>query len=103
MNTMQNIKPVYFLEVWNSPKWGLCWAMRSFGTVRAFNHHFAYHEHFYGQRATVHTGTDDFDITREQLMKCAVDHVMNNCKTLMLDLNTCTYRFIEGHPSTPDY
>lgn len=99
----QDIKPTYFLEVWLSPSWGICWAMRSFGTVHAFNSQYNHHEHFYGRLATVHTGSDDSEITREQLMKVATDHVLGHCKTLMLDLNTCTFKFADGHPSTPDY
>ena len=103
MNMPTNIKPLYFLEVWRSPAWGTCWAMRSFGTVRAFNQWYDYHEHYYGKTATVHVGTNDFEFTREEFLKVATDHVLQNCRTLTIDLNTCTYKWSEGRASTPDY
>src|SRR6185369_778788 len=100
---MNDIKPKYFLEVWRSSAWGLCWAMRKFGTIRAFNRWYDYHEHFFGISATVHAGTNDPDITREELLKVATNHVTNNCITMQFDLKSCTVTKIVGRPSTPDY
>lgn len=100
---MNDIKPTYFLECWYSPAWGICCAQRSFTTVRAFNQWYDYHEHFYGKTATVHCGTDDFDISREDLLKMAVSYVKNEVVTIQFDLHNCKVTQITGRPSTPDY
>ena len=100
---MNNIKPTIFLEVWYSPKWGICWAQRWFLTVSQFNQSYDYTQHFYGKTATVHTGTSDFDISREELLKVAVDHVLGKCITYQFDLKNCVVTQIQGLPSTPDY
>lgn len=98
-----NIKPVYFLECWRSPVWGICCAYRSFGTVHSFNQWFDYHEHFYGKTATVHCGTDDYDITYEELMTMATKFVNNEVVTLQFDLKNCKVTQLTGRISTPDY
>lgn len=100
---MQDIKPTYFLEVWQSPTWGICCALRSFTTVRAFNEWYDYTEHFYGKTATVHVGTEDFEITREELLNLAVHYVLNQVVTIQFDLKNCVVTQIDGRPSTPDY
>jgi hypothetical protein len=72
-------------------------------TVRSFNEWYDYHEHFYGKTATVHAGTDDFDVTREELLTLATKFVKNEVFTMQFDLNNYTVKRIEGRPSTPDY
>lgn len=100
---MKDIKPTIFLEVWRSPAWGICCAQRSFLTVISFNEWYDYHEHFYGQTATVHTGTDDYDITREELLMMATKFVKNEVVTMQFDLVNCKVTKLDGRPSTPDY
>lgn len=100
---MNDIKPTYFLEVWRSPKWGICCAQRSFTTVHSFNKQYEYHEHFYGRTAIVHAGTMDYDISRKELMSMSTKFVNNDVITLQIDLKSLTLKKIEGRPSTPDY
>lgn len=100
---MSDIKPTIFLEVWHSPVWRICWAIRSFTTVSQFNSWYDYHEHFYGKTATVHCGTSDYEITREELLEVAIKHVKNECITFQFDLVNCKVTQFEGRPSTPDY
>jgi len=100
---MNDIKPTVFLEVWRSPVWRVCWAVRSFLTVRSFNDWYDYNEHFYGKTATVHTGTNDFDITREELLEVAIKHMKGECVTFQFDLVNCTVTQFDGIPKTPDY
>lgn len=101
--TAQNIKTSIFLECWRSPIWGVVCSRRSFVTVRAFNYEYDYHEHFYGKTATVHIGTEDYDISREELLSMATKFVKGEVVTMQYDLVACTVTRIEGHPSTPDY
>ena len=100
---MSDIKPTIFLECWRSPAWGICCAQRAFMTVRKFNRWYDYHEHFYGKLATVHTGTNDYEITREELLNMATKFVIGDVVTLQFDLNAGKVTQINGRPSTPDY
>lgn len=100
---MNDIKPTIFLEVWRSPVWRICWAVRSFTTVKQFNEWYDYHEHFYGKTATVHTGTNDFEITREELLEVATKHVKGDCITINYDLKSLRVTTHSGIPTTPDY
>ena len=100
---MNDIKPTIFLECWHSPAWGICCTQRSFVTVRDFNQEYDYNEHFYGKTATVHAGTNDYEITREELLKMAIDFVLGNVVTLQFDLKALTVTKINGRNSTPDY
>jgi len=100
---VNDIKPTTFLEVWRSPIWGLAWAVRSFTTVKQFNDWYEYHEHFYGKTATVHAGTQDYDISREELLSVAINHVQGHCVTYQFDLKNCIVTKIDGRPSTPEH
>jgi hypothetical protein len=100
---VNDIKPTIFLEVWRSPIWGIAWAVRSFTTVRQFNEEYDYHFHFYGKTATVHTGTDDYDISKDELFHAAVSHMKGDCVTYQFDLKNCIVTQIDGRPPTPDY
>lgn len=100
---MNDIKPTIFLEIWRSPVWRICWAIRSFNTVRQFNQWYEYTEHFYGRTATIHCGTSDFDMSREELLEVAIKHVQGNCVTFHYDLKNLTVTTKQGNGSTPDY
>jgi hypothetical protein len=82
------VKRTYFLEVWRGSH-GYCWSERKFTTLLQFKEEYDYTFCFMGQSAVVYVGTEDYEMTREEALKIATDHVKGNTVELHIDLSLC--------------
>ena len=81
-------KQTIFLEVWRGLK-GYVWSERKFTTMLHFKEEYDYHYVFFGKTATVIIGTEDYEITREEALNIATDHVKGNVVVVNIDLSIC--------------
>jgi len=81
-------KKTIFLEVWRGSH-GYAWSERGFTTIQKFKQEYDYTYTFFGQSATVFIGTEDYEMTREEALKIATDHVKGNVKVITIDLSLC--------------
>lgn len=54
-----------------------------------FKEEYDYHYVFFGKTATVIIGTEDYELTREEALKIATDHVKGNVNVINIDLRLC--------------
>lgn len=81
-------KRTIFLEVWRGSV-GYAWTERQWTTIKAFKEEYDYNYVFMGKTATVFVGTEDYEMTREEALKIATDHVKGNVQVLNINLSTC--------------
>lgn len=81
-------KKTIFLEVYRGAR-PCSWVERQFTTIRAFKEEYDYTYCFMGKTAVVYIGTEDYELTREEALKIATDHVKGNVRVLNIDLSLC--------------
>jgi len=77
-----------FLNVWRGAR-EYCWSVRMFTTIKEFKEEFEHWFCFMGKTAVVWIGTDDAEMTKEEALKIATDHVKGNTTTINIDLALC--------------
>lgn len=82
------IKRTIFIEVWRSQQ-GFAWAERLYTTLLQFKEEYDYTYSFMGKSAVVYIGTEDYEMTREEALKIATDHVKGNVNVINIDLSLC--------------
>jgi hypothetical protein len=81
-------KRTIFLEVWRGPQ-GFSWSERLYTTLLQFKEEYDYTYSFMGKTAIVYIGTGDYELTREEALKIATDHVKGNVHVINIDLSLC--------------
>jgi hypothetical protein len=77
-----------FLEVFRGSR-SYAWSERLFVTIRAFKQEYDYTYVFMGKTAIVYIGTEDYELTREEALKIATDHVKGNVHVININLALC--------------
>jgi len=68
---------------------GYAWSERKFTTMIHFKEEYSHNYVFFGKTATVIIGTDEEELTRQQALKIATDHVKGNVVVINIDLRLC--------------
>lgn len=82
------MKRTIFIEVWRSLN-GYAWSERLYTTTLQFKEEYEYTFTFMGKTAVVYIGTEDYEMTREEALKIATDHVKGNVHVINIDLSLC--------------